>query len=253
MAANPEGPIELAMTHLPVGSEGRQVCHRPETVRLTAVRLLRWRDDPETCQSCQSAHARWLRHGMSLCASCRHNRHEREGGLELLDQRIAKQASESVQGDGLSGLAIVFDQWSVDLGGFKERIRPAAINRTIQEQIDVRALWNHNTDLTLGRLSAGTLTAEKRSGGYWIRLVAPSWASAQMETVERRDVTGQSFAFRTVDDEWDFDHETPLRDVLDMRVSETSGVSFPAYPQTTLRVERDSRAATARARLRLAG
>ncbi len=113
------------------------------------------------------------------------------------------------------------------------------MNRTVTEGIDVRALWNHNTDLTLGRMSAGTLMARKDATGYLIRLVPPSWAAPQIETVGRGDVTGQSFGFRALDDEWNFDGKTPMRDVLDMRVSETSIVSFPAYPDTSVGVQRD--------------
>lgn len=44
----------------------------------------------------------------------------------------------------ISGYAIVWDNWSVDLGGFIERIMPEAIDQNFLEQQDVVALWQHN-------------------------------------------------------------------------------------------------------------
>jgi phage head maturation protease len=53
--------------------------------------------------------------------------------------------------------------------------------------------------------------------------------------IERRDVTGMSFAFMARDDAWSLDaHGLPLREVFDMSMSEVSPVSFPAYPATSL-------------------
>jgi phage head maturation protease len=48
-----------------------------------------------------------------------------------------------------------------------------------------------------------------------------------------------SFAFRVLEDQWT--HEEPFtRTVLDMRVSEVSVVSFPAYQQTDVSVAKRS-------------
>lgn len=238
MAANPEGPFEMAITHLPANGQ-RQVLHRPDPVRAMATRLQAWRDAPETCQSCLSEMARWVRQGVPLCPSCRSNREVREGGIDVLQRRLVAQRVEPMTGEGFYGYAIMFDTWSVDLGGFKERIRPQAILRTMEERVDVRALWNHDSGLPLGRLSAGTLRTDADMTGYAIRLSPPVWARGYVESVERRDVTGQSFGFRAIDDEWDFDGAMPTRDVIDMRVSETSIVGFPAYTSTSVHVAKD--------------
>lgn len=235
MAAQPEGPFELAMTQR---ADGRSV-GRPASVVAYAHRVAAWKDSPNVCQSCTHEMARYLRQGMALCPSCRDNRALREGGFEYSSRRVSvDERDDSVAGNGLEGLAIVFDRWSVDLGGFRERIRPVAIDRTIAEGIDLVTLWNHNTDLPLARMSANTMTVRKKADGLWVRSLMPDTADSQFEAVDRRTVQGQSFGFRVVDDEWNFDGPMPLRDVLDMRVSETSFVTFPAYPDTTARAVR---------------
>src|SRR5439155_19365236 len=48
----------------------------------------------------------------------------------------------------------------------------------------------------------------------------------------RGDVTGGSFVFRTVFDEWWMKNGMPMRRIEDMHFSEVSLVSQPAYPQT---------------------
>ena len=50
------------------------------------------------------------------------------------------------QGECLCGTAAVFDQWSVDLGGFREKISPAAFTNVIYDKTtDVRCLRNHSS------------------------------------------------------------------------------------------------------------
>ena len=51
----------------------------------------------------------------------------------------------------LSGYAIVFNAMSLDLGGFKEIILPEAVDRTLSEALDVRALVDHDTGKVIGR------------------------------------------------------------------------------------------------------
>ena len=62
--------------------------------------------------------------------------------------------------------AIPTDSKSELIGGlFREIIRPQAIARTFWEEIDVRSLVNHDTNLILGRLSAHTLTLLRTADG----------------------------------------------------------------------------------------
>jgi HK97 family phage prohead protease len=59
------------------------------------------------------------------------------------------------------------------------------------------------------------------------------------ELIQRRDITGTSFAFsiREHGERWDFSQSPPVRTVTDARVSELSFVTWPAYPQTTAEIQ----------------
>jgi hypothetical protein len=134
----------------------------------------------------------------------------------------------------IRGYAIVFNRLSETLGFFREQIDPGAVDRTLQDRIDLRALVDHDSARPLGRLTAGTLRVEKDAHGLRVEIDPPMTTSGQdiVESIARRDVTGMSFAFRTLKEQWDETTDPPTRTVLDMLVREVSVVTFPAYPQT---------------------
>src|SRR5687768_14186230 len=59
----------------------------------------------------------------------------------------------------IRGHPVVTNVLSENLGGFRERILPEALNRSLKA--DVRALIDHDTSKVLGRTTAGTLTLRK--------------------------------------------------------------------------------------------
>lgn len=164
----------------------------------------------------------------------------------------------------IAGYAVVFDSWSevmVDARGrsFRERIAPAAFDRALAAQPDIRALWNHNADYPLGRTRNGTLMLRKDDRGLRIELTPPatSWGQDAVESIRRGDVSGMSFAFsakRDGGDTWERPGSDGIasRTLLDADLHEISPVTFPAYPATSVAVravsvpdfdESDSRAA----------
>lgn len=214
-------------------AEGRSVS-RPSEVRAIAQRVRQWRSEAEVCKSCVALPSVSIRGGMPLCSRCLEHRRESAGGM---DARGVTPSVRTVSADhaGLAGHAIVFGELSVDLGGFRERIRASAVDRAVQGNSDLRALWNHDSNHPIGRRTAGTLSYWKDARGLAVEISPPKSAAAYVEAIERRDVTGMSFAFQTLEDDWYLEGDVVYRDVIDMLVSEVSAVTFPAYPSTDIR------------------
>jgi HK97 family phage prohead protease len=151
------------------------------------------------------------------------------------------RAEATENGRKIRGYAIKFNSSSVDLGGFTEQIAPEAVDRTLSEALDVRALVDHDTSKVLGRTRAGTLLLRKDAQGLRIEVEPDqeiSYARDIMRAVARGDVSGMSFGFRVVADDWSRDGT--MRTVTDMRISEVSIVTFPAYQATDVQVAQRS-------------
>lgn len=139
----------------------------------------------------------------------------------------------------LTGYAARFNVWSEDLGFFKERIKKGAFKKTIEEG-DIRALFNHDPNLILGRTTNGTLHLEEDNKGllYTVKLPDVSYVRDLKVSIKRQDITGNSFGFKTIQDKWTFkpDKELDERDLIEVKLRDISPVTFPAYPQTNVQV-----------------
>lgn len=139
----------------------------------------------------------------------------------------------------LEGYALKWDARSKNLGGFKERVAEGATNKTIKES-DIRALFNHDPSLILGRSKSGTLELSNDSTGTHYRTkgdIRQSYVKDLAIAMERGDVTQSSFGFRVVGPEgqsWDEDEDGfPLRSLNEIQLFDVSPVTYPAYEDST--------------------
>ena len=162
--------------------------------------------------------------------------HDRSDSMNI-ERRTATEGVElREEGDTLTavGYAAVFEQTSQNLGGFVERVAPGAFRKTLQEA-DVRALFNHEADHLLGRKSSGTLRMMEDDKGlrYEVDLPNTTLGRDVGELLRRGDITGSSFGFRTIGDEWiETDDGYPLRRLTEVALRDVGPVTFPAYTQS---------------------
>lgn len=134
-----------------------------------------------------------------------------------------------------AGYAAVFNKRSQNLGGFVEVVAPGAFKKTLQEQ-DVRALFNHDPNALLGRSGSGTLTIEEDETGLAYEVTLPDTTVGRdvANLLERGDLAGSSFGFRTIEDDWgETEEEFPLRTLKAVSLRDVGPVVFPAYSDSS--------------------
>lgn len=174
------------------------------------------------------------------------------------DVKIVRAADESAQ--RFNGHAAVFNQ-RTDIGnplswGWREEVAPGAFDKTLEEG-DARFLIDHNSSALVARVSAGDLRLSTDSVGLAVDAdldAELSYVRDLVRHLESRRITGMSFGFYVVRDEWstesvEFDGnkaDIDVRTIQEVRLLEVSAVTFPAYEQTDagLRTVREARGIT---------
>lgn len=156
--------------------------------------------------------------------------------LELRNHSGAVEFRASDKGGTLVGYASVFNKLSQNLGGFVERVDPGAFNKSLADGVPVFARYNHDDNHLLGTTEAETLRLLVDGTGLRYEVDLPDTSSGRDVRVlaERGDLRHSSFAFRTLDDDWDFTPEGfPLRTLLAVQLVDVAPVNNPAYRDTT--------------------
>lgn len=139
------------------------------------------------------------------------------------------------------GHAAVFDTIT-DLGWFKERVAKGAFAESIKQD-DIRALFNHDPNIVLGRNKAGTLRLYEDDKGLAVEIDLPDtqWARDLRVSMERGDINQMSFGFEVIDASWDTVNGEEVRTLKRVKLWDVSPVTFPAYPTTdaSLRLARE--------------
>jgi uncharacterized protein len=137
----------------------------------------------------------------------------------------------------VKGYAARFEKPAKIWRRFSEKIRAGAFKKSIEKN-DVRALWNHNPDLPLGRKSNNTLTLEEDDKGLRFELDLPdtTWGRDAYASIQRRDVDGMSFGFNVNKQEWDeSDRDNVVRTLIEVDLIEVSPCTFPAYKEANVK------------------
>lgn len=137
----------------------------------------------------------------------------------------------------IEGYFAVFNETYEVWAGATESIAPGAFTDSLNG--DVRALYNHNHDIVLGRTSAGTLTLKQDEKGLWgsIKINKKDTDAVNVaERIARGDITGCSFGFEIESEKTDVREDGSVHFTIE-RVNplyEVSPCVFPAYEQTSI-------------------
>lgn len=162
---------------------------------------------------------------------------DREKRIYDMSQIEVRAASDD-EPARIEGFAAVYNVESNDLGGFVEIIEPGFFRDVLTD--DVRSLWNHNSDVVLGRTRAGTLEIYDAAAGLRTVTFPPETQAGRdaLVSIERGDVDQMSFAFtvRQGGDRWSVREDGVVeRRLLPggcARLYDISPVTFPAYEET---------------------
>lgn len=140
----------------------------------------------------------------------------------------------------VSGYAAVFNTKTSIGDYFEEVINPGAFSRTLSENGDVRALFNHNWDKVLGRTKSGTLILSEDDRGLKFEIELPNNSLGRdlAESMARGDINQCSFGFFATDEEWNYNIEPASRTIKEVELFEISIVSIPAYDDTEVALVR---------------
>jgi len=178
-------------------------------------------------------------------------KHERRfcpGEVRLVEGR---EDEKGVYPPKITGYAAVFYDGTpgteFDMSGWfgeptVERIMPGAFTRAIAGD-DVRALFNHDPNLILGRNKAGTLRLSQDGKGLFYEVDPPETNTGQdvVTSLRRGDVTGSSFGFVVEEDVWRKqkqadDTALKIREIVSVELWDVSPVTYPAYAGTSSEV-----------------
>jgi HK97 family phage prohead protease len=165
----------------------------------------------------------------------------RDFAFDETDELIVEQRADGRA--AIIGYAAVYNRMSLDLGGFKEEILPGAFDKVLSRQRgkqDVVALFNHDSNIVLGRTSSGTLELSSDTKGLRYVVTPPVSRADVLELIARKDVAGSSFAFTVGKDGEAFrtgENGQAIRQIREVSgLYDVGPVLTPAYPSTSASV-----------------
>ena len=146
-------------------------------------------------------------------------------------------------GDGMpkeiGGIAAVVNSVT-DLGYFEEVITPGAFDYALSREYDIRCLFNHESDLILGRTKAETCKVFVNADGNleytWIPDYENPTHMSVVRSIMRGDITQSSFAFTIKEQTWTDSTKYGTMGKRTIKIIDelfdVSPVTYPAYSET---------------------
>lgn len=164
--------------------------------------------------------------------------------LEYRNSERIFELSSDTEDRHITGYALTFDNESVDLGGFVEKIDRHALDGVI-EKSDVICLLDHNRDrgvLARSTNGTGSLTLTVDDIGLKYEFDAPRTALGDevLEALRRGDISKSSFGFTVAEDNWVKRDDGSILRIINQidTLFDVSIVWFPAYEQTSVKVDK---------------
>ena len=146
-------------------------------------------------------------------------------------------------GDGMpkeiGGIAAVVNSVT-DLGYFEEVIERGAFDYCLSREYDIRCLFNHESDLILGRTKAETCKVFVNADGNleytWIPDYENPTHMSVVRSIMRGDITQSSFAFTIKEQSWADSTKYGTMGKRTIKIIDelfdVSPVTYPAYSDT---------------------
>src|SRR3954451_21542416 len=163
-------------------------------------------------------------------------------------QRVFPFEVEDVRDSGsgggvytVKGHAAVFDRWSLDLGGFRERVAQAAVDNVLSRDPHVLHLWDHDTARALSSTRSKDYPLELRTDPsglrFYSKVTPTSYANDLRLLLEGGVIDQSSFAFTVAKDEWriteEGDQERVELTIIEVdQLFDVTTCAMGAYPTT---------------------
>jgi uncharacterized protein len=152
------------------------------------------------------------------------------------------EVADSGSGGGqytMVGHAAVFNRWSLDLGGFRERIAKGAFDEVLSRDPHVLHVIDHDTSKVLASTRSNTLdlSVDPKGLRYWSKVAPTSYAADLRILLDRGDIAQSSFAFTVAKDEWKIKDEDGT-EIVERTIKEVADLfdvttcAMGAYPAT---------------------
>ena len=127
-------------------------------------------------------------------------------------------------------------------GDFYEQFAPRAFSQSLNNNPDIRALFEHDPKSLLGRTTSNTLILNEDDIGLRFELTPPDTQLGRdlLVSVGRGDIRGMSFGFMATQESWDFNQEPCLRTVSAAELFEVTVTSIPAYQESDIQIAKRS-------------